>query len=55
MEHQIKTHKDSLANRWWWIVLGRLNGLDTTYSDPKYKTENKAKRAAFRYIQRWSK
>ena len=53
--HKIVAHKDSISGRWWWIVIGRLGKLDTTYSEPKYKTENNAKSAAFRYIERITK
>jgi hypothetical protein len=51
--YRISAHQDFITGRWWWVVVGRLNGLDATYSEPRYKSENRARHAARRYIERW--
>jgi hypothetical protein len=54
MIHTITVHLDSMTNRYWWVVVGKLNGADTTYSEARYTTENRARAAAWRYVRRWS-
>lgn len=52
LDRKIVVHQDSITGRYWWIVIGRLNGLDTTYSEPRYETLNNARAAACRFIRR---